>query len=482
VTDVQGSLRILIGQSRLVVAVLVISAFAIWMCGTLVAGCESESAAVSGVEDSYFGKSGNGGYDVLEYRLALTIDPTSGSLAGECGIDAQATQTLESLHLDYAGPDIASVEVDNVPADFKHRGGELIIFPATPHSEGQIFEVLVSYSGVPKPLETCYGPHGWLREGDTIYTLGEPQGALAWYPVNDHPSDKATYRFELTVPDPYVAVASGMLVETRSDEVDRTYVWEMDRPLASYVAAVSVGRYELEETQVRDGLTIRNYFPPDLDAEARSVFASTEEILRFYEATFGPYPFDAYGVVVPNATCYVGMENQTLSLFGREAVRLMVENDDGRDIMVPHELAHQWFGNSVTLSSWQDIWLNEGFSTYASWLWLEHKYGEEALLAEIQENRDWLNGQDQVLCGDPGADHLFSSTVYYRGALTLHALRLKLGDDVFFDILRQWNERYKLSNACTEDFIALAEEMGGVELSPFFNEWLCEDGELPELQ
>lgn len=444
----------------------------------MVLGCGSRLAGSSGVGDPYFPKLGNGGYDALDYHLALTIDPAAGTLTGDATMKAEATQDLESFNLDYAGPKIATVAVDGAPARFTHKGEELAIHPVKPLGAGQVFEARVVYSGIPEPLETVNGPQGWHHEGDTVYTLGEPEGAATWYPVNDHPSDKATYRIEITVPKPYVAVATGMLVETKARQEDQTFVWEMRQPLASYLAGISVGDYELEETPAREGLTIRNYFPPDLDAAARSVFAPTAEMLAFYEEMFGPYPFEAYGVVVPDATCYLGMENQTLSVIGRDVLELTADGDN-RNVIVPHELAHQWFGNSVSLSNWEDIWLNEGFATYASWLWLEHKGGQEALLAEIQETSAWLNDNEQVPCGDPGADRLFSANVYGRGALTLHALRLKVGDGAFFDILREWNERHHLANATTADFIALAEEIGGVELSSFFDEWLHGEGRLP---
>jgi aminopeptidase N len=446
----------------------------------MVSGCGSGLAPSSGVGDPYFPQLGNGGYDALEYRLALTVDPVAGSLSGDATMKAKTTEALESFNLDYAGPKIESVAVDGSPARFSHEDGELEIHPVAPLEAGQVFETRIVYSGIPEPLENVDGPQGWHHEGDTVYTLGEPEGASTWFPVNDHPSDKATYRIEITAPKPYSAVATGVLVETETRQDDRTFVWEMRQPLASYLAGISVGEYELEETPAQGGLIIRNFFPPDLDVATRGLFAQTPEILAFYEAIVGPYPFDTYGVVVPDATCYLGMENQTLSVFGRNVVETMA-TDGNRNVIVPHELAHQWFGNSVSLESWQDIWLNEGFATYASWLWLEHQSGPAALQAEMEETIGWLNDKGQGPCGDPGADHLFSASVYGRGALTLHALRLRLGDSAFFDILREWSERHRLANATTADFIALAEEIGQVDLSAFFDEWLHGKGRLPEM-
>ena len=258
----------------------------------------------------------------------------------------------------------------------------------------------------------------------------------------------------------------------------------MRQPLASYLATVSVGDYGVEETTAPGGVGDRNYFAPEVAGAAELAFRRTGEVLAFYVDLFGPYPFDVYGVVVPDAATGAAMENQTLSLFGRDVLEKRMSEVVVGQIFLAHELAHQWFGNSVTIAHWKDIWLSEGFATYASWLWLEHDRGAEALAQQVEQSRSLLLGERQAPPGAPGADQLFSASVYRRGALTLHALRLTVGDETFFRILRTWAERHKYGNATTKEFIALAEDEAprelGSALAGLFERWLYGDG-LPAL-
>ena len=369
----------------------------------LLSGCGNDLEGSAGLGDSYFPKQGNGGYDALAYEIVLDIDPETGAIAGETTVEGRATQDLESFNLDFAGLDIAGVEVSGAPADYDRKRDELVIRPAVTLRAGQSFAVRVSYSGIPETQRDPNGPPlGWHHDGDTIYTLGEPKGAHTWFPVNDHPSDKATYTFRLTVPSPYVATANGILAGTETHGANQTFVWETDQPMASYLAAVTVDLFQIEELPAREGPIIRNYFAPEAAASAAQVFAGTSVVLAFFEQEFGPYPFEAYGVVVPGVPTSLAMESQTLSLFGSDMVESLAGDQARSEIYIAHELAHQWFGNSVTIADWSDIWLNEGFSTYASWLWIERTRGEEALLAQVDYSYDALNQGQQVPPGTPG--------------------------------------------------------------------------------
>ncbi|MBN1632501.1 MAG: hypothetical protein JW990_22310 [Thermoleophilia bacterium] len=257
----------------------------------------------------------------------------------------------------------------------------------------------------------------------------------------------------------------------------------MRQPLASYLAAVSIGEYELEESEASNGVPIRNYFASGLYGTARALFAPTGDMIAYFAKQFGPYPFEAYGVVVPMAATDAAMENQTMSLFGSDVLERLSSDATVRDVYLSHELAHQWFGNSVTITRWADIWLNEGFATYASWLWLEHDQGPRVLRAMVEESLSMLQGRDYPLLTEPGND-LFSANVYRRGALTLHALRLTVGDQAFLHILREWATRYQYANATTEDFVALVKELASdvppADLSGLFDAWLFRK-ELPAL-
>ena len=437
-----------------------------------------------GAGDPYFPSSGNGGYDVQSYEVSLDIDPASGRIAGTDVITATAAQDLAAFYLDLLGLDVSAVQVDGKTASYERNGQELKITSPASLAQGNGFTVAVSYSGVPTGLSSKLFAMGWQKVGGTIFTLDEPQGAATWFPVNDTPADKATYTFHLTVPEPYVATANGVLVDTQPKGTGRTFTWKMDRPMASYLAAVDVGKFSAETSTSAGGVTVRNYFATDVATAAHDAFSRTGEVIDYFASLFGPYPFAAYGVVVPDADTGAAMENQTLSLFGRDVVTKRMADPTAGPMFLSHELAHQWFGDSVTIKHWDDIWLNEGFATYASWLWLEHAQGRQALEGRVKLSQQGLSKSAEPPPGRLGASDMFGSNVYYRGALTLHALRLTVGDASFFRILRTWADRYKYGNADTADFIAVAKEeapqVPAANLDALFDAWLYQP-ELPAL-
>jgi aminopeptidase N len=290
---------------------------------------------------------------------------------------------------------------------------------------------------------------------------------MTWYPVNDHPSDKATYTLIFTVPEPYAAASNGLLVDTVSADGTTTFVWEMTEPMASYLATVVVAELERVEYPGPEDIVLRDYYPPELATEPPASFALIAEMLAVFEPLFGPYPYDAYGhVVVPDFPA--ALETQTMTVFGDGWL-----DEFYAEYVVAHELAHAWFGNSVTPATWQDIWLNEGLATFAEWVWLEHVWGREIMLGRVQDIYDEL-GPYTVSTADPGAARLLGDAVYLRGALTIHALRAEVGDDLLFEILRTWTARYAHSTATTADFIALAEEVAQRDLGWVFDRWLFE--------
>ncbi len=427
--------------------------------------------------DPYFPAAGNGGYDVQSYEISLDIDPASGHIVGEDIVTATALQDLAAFYLDFVGLDVSEILVGGKAAHYERDGQELKVTCPEPLAAGSQFSVKVSYSGTPKPRYSENYSMGWRKVGDTIYTLDEPRGASSWFAVNDTPADKATYTFRLTVPQPYSAVANGVLVSTERQGTDQTFVWKMDKPMASYLAAVNVGNFVTEDSTSAGGVAIRNYFAPGVAATAHTAFARMGEIVDYFSSVFGPYPFSACGAVAVDADIDVAMENQTLLLFGRNKL----SPNTG---LLAHELAHQWVGDSVTIKHWDDIWLNEGFATYASWLWFEHDDGPWGLEAEVQRAQQILSDQSEPAPGDPGAKHMFGDGVYWRGALTLHALRLTVGDDSFLRTLRTWAQRYEYGNVETADFIALAKEeapqVPPAALDALFDAWLNQP-ELPAL-
>jgi aminopeptidase N len=436
------------------------------------------AAGAATTNDPYYPHLGNGGYDVEDYQISLEADPSRDDITAQATITARTTQDLSAFSLDLAGLEVSGVTVDDRAAEYRHKGDKLTVTCPRPLAAGTRFRVSVSYSGKPKSLPSG---RGWQRQGDFIYTFDEAVGAECWYPVNSTPADKATYTFQLTVPEAYAATANGVLVATTAGDGKRTFVWAMDRPMASYLAAVTVGRYVSETSTSPAGVTIRNYAAPGQSGKVRTGFARTGEVLDYFATIFGPYPFDAYGIVAPDVDTEGAMENQTLSLFGRKYVTADPEGAIGG---LSHELAHQWFGDSVTIARWDDIWLNEGFATYASWLWIEHDQGEQAFQAAVQTGYDKMTTSEDPPPGDPGVRYLFSDGVYFRGALTLQALRLTVGDESFFRILKVWADSHKYGNATTADLIALtkqqAPQVPGGALDALFKSWL-QDAKMPAL-
>ncbi|TBL36054.1 MULTISPECIES: M1 family metallopeptidase [unclassified Micromonospora] len=418
--------------------------------------------------DPYVPGSGNGGYDVDHYRLVVRYDPADDRLAGRAEVRATATHGLSRFNLDLTGLAVDTVTVDGAPAEHRHADGELTVTPRRGLPEGSRFTVDVTYAGVPQPIaDNVLGSGGFQHTDDGAIALGQPRSASTWFPVNDHPSDKATYDIEVTVPDGLAALSNGVPGERTSTDGWTTWRWAERSPMASYLTTLVIGDYRVE-TGTHGGKPLVTAVPTGMPAtgpQARSL-ARTGEIADFLAGRFGPYPFEAYGgVVVDDSRIGYALETQSRPVYGPGFFR----DGEPNYAVVAHELAHQWFGNSVALARWGDIWLNEGFASYAEWLWAEHDGGRTAQRSfELQyADTDWSR---PTL--DPGPGQMFSTAVYKRGALVVHALRRTVGDDAFFEILRSWTTERRDGTATTSDFVALAERVSGRSLGTFFDTWL----------
>jgi aminopeptidase N len=433
-----------------------------------------------GIGDEFYPGLGNGGYDVEHYDLDLFFDPAADLLDAAVVITATATQDLTAFNLDFRGFEIVDLRVNGRPASFERSGMELTITPAEPIASGETLEIIVAYAGTPSGVSSPAFPGislGWQVGPDgERYVVAEPDGANSWFPANDHPLDKATFRYTVTVPDGYAVGATGEFLgtETGSSGIGDvvTYTWDMDDPMAPYLATIVIGEgYQLIDDKASTevaGIPIRNFLPPDLAAAPPTALAKTGEMVAVLEEAFGPYPFDEYGIAVVGAFP-AALENQTFSIFGRPMV-----NAPFFELVLVHELAHQWFGDSVSLAQWNDMWLNEGFATFSELLWIEHLNGRPAYNEAVANRRQSAGLAGYPPPGLPPPTDLFNGGVYQLGGLLLVDLREEIGDEAFFTLLRTYTAAFADGNATTEDFIALAEEISGRDLEEFFRVRLFE--------
>ena len=434
------------------------------------AAAEASPPLGAGVGDSFYPWLGNSGYDVTHYDLVLDVNPEANTIDGVTTVHAVSTGELETIYLDLSGLDVSIVKVDGAAAEFSRERAELIVRPASPIAAGDGFAVEIAYSGVPERIDDPGVPFstiGWFNEGGVIYTANEPSGAMSWFPSNNHPTDKATFAIAITVPEHLTAASTGVLVEESAAGGRRTFAWQMNDPMATYLAAVYIGEFERHTQETREGLLIRDYLPSSLTREQRQValdaLSVTPGALAFFEELLGPYPFDAYGTLVLPFSIGFAMENQTLSLHGDQTLTPLI---------IAHELAHQWFGNSVSPGDWSEIWLNEGFAHYLAFLYLADHEGHDigTLMAnELQAAR----GAGAAPPGSVTVEQLFDfPSVYQRSTLTLHALHRHVGDETFFEMLRQHYLRSAGSSATTPDFMAIVAQLGGPEAVALLASWL----------
>ncbi|KQX10761.1 metallopeptidase [Streptomyces sp. Root431] len=435
---------------------------------TAVGGGVEGAPGAAGLRDPYFPRLGNGGYDVRHYALSLAYDPGTGRLDGTAEITARAGQDLSAFNLDLAGLRVSGATVDGAPAAYNRAGNELTLRPREDIRDGAEFTVTVTYTGVPEPITDADGSEeGWLRTAGGAVAVGEPEGSMTWFPGNHHPADKAAYDITLTVPAGLEGLSNGVRTERRTERDGRvTTVWHTAEPMASYLATVAIGRYETASATGPASLPVLTAAEPSVAAGSAALRGEIPAILARQAERFGPYPFSAAGAIVTvDGTLGYALETQTRPVFPAAAF--------DRTTLV-HELAHQWFGNSVTPATWRDLWLNEGFATYAEWLYTEE---HEGVPARTHFERAFAQDANWAFppAAPPAAENLFDPPVYQRGAMVLHKLRETVGDATFDEILRGWPAKYRHANASTDDFTAYAESVAGKDLGALWKVWLYGD-------
>lgn len=432
-----------------------------------------------GVGDPLFPNFGNGGYQVEHYDLALRYAPARNRLAGHARIHAVAEADLRRFNLDLVGMRVRQVEVDGVRARWRRTAHELIITPRRVLDDDERFTVDVRYAGTPKTFVTPDGDidvlGGVIPTDDGALFIGQPESAAAWYPVNDHPIDRATYTFRITVPERVQAFANGLPGPRRVRNGWATRTWRTSEPMVSYLSTVAIGKWHVRRYGIGD-LPAIDAVDPDLSKApaVRRSLAQQGRILRFLEQRFGAYPFETVGAIIDDEhELWYALETQTRPVYPEEF--FIQGGVQGGTSVIVHELAHQWFGNLVAIEEWDDIWLNEGFAVYAEWLWAAERGwapSPQAIFESAWRERPPRAPFWKVRVGDPTVEQLFHPAVYDRGAMTVHALRNRVGHRDFDRIVRRWIGEHANGNGDTAEFIALAEDVSGKHLDGLFRRWL----------
>ncbi|MFF4171741.1 M1 family metallopeptidase [Streptomyces sp. NPDC001744] len=452
------------------------SAAAVAATAALVAAAPPAPAPL-GIGDPLFPHLGNPGYDVLAYAIDVAYPGVNTKpLSAVTRIDALATDDLERINLDFARGEVSAVTVDGRPAAYTSRGEDLVVTPAEPVGAGEPVRITVTHTSDPTgPAATG----GWVRTGDGLAMANQADAAHRVFPSNDHPADKAYFTFRITAPSGFTAVANGLPAGRVRHGSTTTWTYRTRHPMATELAQISVGRSAVVRREGPHGLPLRDVVPAADRERLEPWLRRTPGHLEWMERQVGRYPFETYGVLVADAATGFELETQTLSLFERSLFTEPAYPEWYVDSVMVHELAHQWFGDSVSPRTWSDLWLNEGHASWYEALYAEEHAGpslERRMKAAYAASDGWrAAGGPPAAPEPPSPGHkisLFRPVVYDGSALVLYALRREIGTEAFRRLERLWVARHRDGNATTADFVALAGRTAGRDLTGFLRGWL----------
>lgn len=425
-----------------------------------------------GIGDPYFPLDGNGGIDVRSYHVHDRYRFREGRLSGWTALRLTATEALSGFNLDFLLP-VSRVKIDGRRVHFDQGRHELSV--DAPLEAGRDVRVVVRYSG--RPGEYSYaGESNWLANRNEVVAMNQPHMAPWWFPSNDHPLDQAWMRISITAPKAKRVVGNGRQIASEVHGALRTTTWRADEPMVPYLAFFAAGSFRVARGTL-DGLpwyvAVSKALPTSAQQDAMTLMKRTPELLQWLESVIGEYPFSVTGGLTTSLPVGFALENQTRPTYpwmgsGPGAVKTVV-----------HELAHQWFGDSVAVEGWDDIWLNEGWATYFEWYYDETHGG--------RTTDDWLRSTYDLPADDPFWSHevadpcpqhqdcvrwIFDPFVYERGGMALAALRNRIGDADFSALMHRWVTDHERGNGSTAQFEALAESVSGEDLARFFDAWL----------
>ncbi|MFF8789482.1 M1 family metallopeptidase [Streptomyces sp. NPDC015125] len=442
---------------------------------------EPMSLGPQGLGDRLFPLLGNTGYDVTSYDVSLDYSGHNDRpLNATTVITARATAELDHVNLDFARGTVRSVKIGGLPAVHQQHGEDLVLTPAFHVSSGQEVKIAIEHTSEPRGK----GDGGWLRTSDGLAMANQADAAHRVFPCNDHPSDKALFTFHITAPQELTAVANGLPLSPGARAGRRTWTYRTTHPMATELAQVSIGKSSVVLRHGPHGLPVRDVVPTAHRRALEPWLAKTPAQIAWMERKVGPFPFEAYGVLIASARTGFELETQTLSLFEKAMFTTDRLPAWYVESVMLHELAHQWFGDSVSPRRWSDVWLNEAHATWYEALYAQERSNGRATLEArmrhaYQESDGWrAEGGPPAAPKAPSAGQkigIFRPIVYDGSALVLYALRQRIGTAAFDRLERTWVERHRDGVADTADFVQLSSQVAGQDLTVFFQDWLYGD-------
>ncbi|MBN2828764.1 MAG: T9SS type A sorting domain-containing protein [Candidatus Cloacimonetes bacterium] len=422
------------------------------------------------------------GFDVEKYEIFLTINDQTHYLDGYVISTVNAEEDMNSITWDLCGLTVTAVEVNGISQTNFTQNTSQIIIPLTGITNGTQFTTTVYYSGVPSMSPPPYGC-GMFFQGGSVFTISDPDASRYWWPCYDHPWDKALVDLHITIRDDWAVACNGL----RDSIVDngngtKTHHWLGSNPMTTYLACVTAGNYTELPLQYYNGIPIQDFVLPTQVNNAQEDLSVLPEMMSAFSQMFGEYPFEKYGQTTVSMGVYGAMEHQTMTTLNS----YMITGNHNYDYTFAHELCHQWFGNCLSVLTFKDIWLSEGFATYSEALWAEHSLGYDAMCNYFRSNirnyyLTYANNYGPHTTYDPPFNAIFTPVTYEKPASVLHMLRAKVGNEAFFNILQSWFQQHYNGNVITSEFEQLCEDISGQELTQFFSQWIYGSG-IPEVE